>query len=748
MGGCRRYALLALLATCACLQVGAAPGTSVAWRSMVAPALLAAYDGGALVAQTVPMAALHSDGAGRIQIDVTYDCSSAPSAQMLTAAGFMPDVSIRLPPLCTSEGWAAASALPAIAALPGVQRVDAPRYALPRSPPTPVATSGTRESIHSQVAYNGIDGNGASIMRADQFVAQTTVDGAGVTVGVQSGGVASLAVIQGRGELPAVQVVGINGASLPGDEGTALLEEIHAVAPEAGLAFCDSTTYVEYLSCLDDLIRAGASILVDDLDFPPDDLMSSNSSDAQAIEQLLAQNPNVLLLTSAGNSNGSYWEGSYAPVTTAAAALAPLSCNGQTDTLVEAFGGTAEQRLTVSASSYVPIALAWADPAGSNSSNFDLYWSSDADSSQSGCFSASSVSGPILVETLPLLAGTYTLRIGTPDASLSGKLLKLWIGGDGLTSISAPTPGSVTAPQAFAAGVVRVGAVNGSDGIGSGIESFSSLGPLTVVFPTVQHIQVPTLVAPDGVRVDAAGTQFQGYLFPDGNFYGTSASAPNAAAVAALLRSAFPRLTPAQLLSSLENGATVLGASRPDFTFGYGRVDALGALGTLAAPTITALPDAAANAGASSAPMAFTVTGTGELHFSVTSSDPAVIPAALVAAGTPGVTVSPAGCGTSTLTCSVVVTPAYGGTSTVTLSAVDGAHRAAAATIHLTASGSPPPAATPAPAPSPTSSGGGGGGGGLGWLEIAALLGLAGYRLHKAVCQGVRRGITRRHSAG
>jgi hypothetical protein len=676
--------------------------------------------------------------AGRIQVDVRYDCANSTLMQQLVAAGFTPGASVRLSPFCTVEGWISSSALKQVATLAGVRQVVAPRLTLPRLPPAaPVLrTAGSGLRVNSQVAYAGIDGTGASIMRADQFVAQTGDGGAGVTVGVQSAGVASLSVIQGRGELPSVKVVGANGASLPGDEGTALLEEIHAVAPDAGLAFCDSTTYVEYLSCLGSLIDAGATILVDDLDFEPDDLMSSGT-DAQMVTQLLAQNPNVLMLTAGGNSNGSYWEGNYAPVSTAAAGLAPLSCNAQSDAYLETFDGTAVQHLTVLASSEIPIVLAWADPAGKNTSNFDLYWSS-ASGEQSGCFAASSGTGSILVETLPLFAGTYTLRIGTPDASLSGKLLKLWIGGDGLTMISTPTSGSATAPQTFAAGVVTVGAVNGSDGIGNGIESFSSVGPLTVMFPAFQQLQLPTLVAPDGVRVDAAGTDFQNYLFPDGNFYGTSASAPNAAAIAALLRSAFPRLSPPQVLAALEGGATVLGSGRPNATFGFGRVDALGALATFAAPTITPLPDLAANAGASSQPVAFAISGTGDIHFTVTSSDPAVIPGSIVAAGMPGVTVTPAGCGTSALSCGLLVTPAYGGTSTLTLSAVDGANRSASATLHLLATGAPPPPPPPpppAPAPTPTpapasasASGGSSGGGGLGWLELTLLCGWASYR--------------------
>ncbi len=637
---------------------------SPVWRSFVGSRLLEAYDsrsitgaaqtaqGGNTVSSRSVSAQIRADSEGRIQLDVHYDCSRASVAQQLSAAGFSIGTSIRLDPFCTVEGWASPSALPQLASISGVTRIEAPTYVVPRHPPAlPVGgtTSNQKRQVNRQQAPSTINGNGISIMRADQFVSQTGVRGAGVTVGVQSAGVATLALIQARGELPAVQIVGANGSSLPCDEGTALLEEVHAIAPAASLSFCEPTTFVEYLSCLADLINTGATILVDDLGFEPNDMMSSNSSDAQSVEQILTQNPDVLLFTAGGNANGSYWEGSYTPVSAAAVGLSPLSCSPQSDSHVETFDGTAVQHLTVTASSVIPIALAWADPFDQNASNFDLYWSNDADVSQSGCFSASSSSSTLILENLALAAGTYTLSIGTPDGSLAGKFLKLWIGGDGLTMISAPTSGSVVAPQTFATGVVLVGAVNGSDAAGEGIESYSSRGPLTAVFPTFQLLQAPTLVAPDGISVDAAGTQFEGELFPDGNFYGTSAAVPNAGAIATLLRSAFPHLTAAQLLSAVETGATVLGSSSPSTTFGYGRADALGALATLAAPTISSLSDVALSAGVSSQSMSFIVTGTGDIHFTVTSSDTAVIPASIVAAGASGVTIGPVGCGTSTL---------------------------------------------------------------------------------------------------
>src|SRR6185437_10085555 len=125
------------------------------------------------------------------------------------------------------------------------------------------------------------DGNAITIMHADQFVAQAGGGGNNVLVGVQSQGIHSLSLIQGRGELPTNVRVFTNtagGTASAADEGTALLEEIHAVAPNAALAFCEPQTFVEYTNCLQQFASAGATIMVDDIMFLDQDLMSSGGT--------------------------------------------------------------------------------------------------------------------------------------------------------------------------------------------------------------------------------------------------------------------------------------------------------------------------------------------------------------------------------------------------------------------------------------------------------------------------------------
>lgn len=100
---------------------------------------------------------------------------------------------------------------------------------------------------------------------------------------------------------------------------------------------------------------------------------------------------------------------------------------------------------------------------------------------------------------MSLAAATYAVFIATPDQSLGGKFMKLLIGGGGATPLSDSTPGSVVSFQAFVPSVMTVGAVIGSDGLGTAIEQYSALGPTTLEYPAFAQLQAPMFVAPDAV---------------------------------------------------------------------------------------------------------------------------------------------------------------------------------------------------------------------------------------------------------
>jgi hypothetical protein len=111
------------------------------------------------------------------------------------------------------------------------------------------------------------------------------------------------------------------------------------------------------------------------------------------------------------------------------------------------------------------------------------------------------------------------------------------------------------------------------------LESFSSAGGTPILFDTagnrLTNAEIgskPEIVAPNGGDTTFFGSDTDGNGFP--NFFGTSAAAPHAAGVAALLLQAKPGSTPIQIYAALENTAIDMGASGFDFDSGSGLIQA------------------------------------------------------------------------------------------------------------------------------------------------------------------------------
>jgi hypothetical protein len=667
------------------------------WQSRMTPRVQNALNAANTAQSVESIAAVRQAGGsarydsnGRLQIDVEFDCAQpAPTAALITA-GMVVGTTVKAPPMCVVEGWAPVNAIPSLALLPSVKKIDLPHYSIPHPPMLAPSEAGTHRAANA-LATNGspaIDGNGIAIMNVTNYIQQTTVNGTGVTIGVISDDVTSLAMIQARGELPTVNVVAPSATPTPHpkptDEGTMMLEEVYASAPGAQLAFCGPNTGVEYIGCLQNLIAAGVTVVSDDLGFTAYDVMSAPAQNASgmAVENVLTTNPNVMLFHAVGNQAPTYWQGTYLPVP-----QSPSACHGQTDNFIQQFSAPADYTIwqTTGGNS---IYLASALPAGQTSpNNFDVYVYDPVNAIIVTCSSATSNGGTIgatsytIIDGSTITSGTYWIFIATADTSLSSTFLKL-IGTDDAsgTSFSPMTSGAPASPQDFAAGVITVGAVYGNDGVGTTAEPFSDTGPIQVELPTPSTVMAPLLAAPDAIYVDNSGTKFPA---SGGIFYGTSAASPNAASVAALLRSAFPTLTPAQITSYMESGATQLGTSPWNGTFGYGRVDALGALAQIPAPTISGLQATTILGGSSSPPLPFAVGGTDALKVAALSSVFWMTPV-----------ISPSNCGTGAYNCTLTLTPAIGSfaPSTVQVSVTDGANRVQSMQIPVTVTKPAPPA--------------------------------------------------------
>jgi hypothetical protein len=115
------------------------------------------------------------------------------------------------------------------------------------------------------------------------------------------------------------------------------------------------------------------------------------------------------------------------------------------------------------------------------------------------------------------------------------------------------------------------------------LNSFSSSGTTPILFdqagnrlPTAEIRAKPEIVAPDGGDTTFFGTDVDGNGFP--NFFGTSAAAPHAAGVAALLLQSKPKLSPFGAYARLENSAIDMAALGFDNNSGFGLIQADAAL--------------------------------------------------------------------------------------------------------------------------------------------------------------------------
>ncbi len=423
-----------------------------------------------------------------------------------------------------------------------------------------------------------VNTEGDAVLRADDVRSTFGITGSGITVGVISDGVDSRADAQATQDLPAAIEV---HPTLPGtgDEGTAMLEIVHDLAPGAQLAFSGPNTSLEMVNSIRYLADssfggAGCDIVVDDLGFL-DEPAFQDGMIAQAVNQVVATG--TTYITAAGNQADEHYEQNYVAgnITIENQPIAAhdfgAAASGNSD---------ATMGVTVGAGGRLTVILHWNDPSPGSSNDYDLLVV-DAGADTVVAVSQDLQNGndfPIeFTEFENQSAGAILADVVIQNFNANQRLLEIFFLGSVFEVEEYNVPeGSIAPGHQAAAGAITIGAIFVLDPGNDEIEFFSSRGPARIFFPSQQERLKPDLVATDGGLVTGAGGFGQELPPGSGNirFFGTSAAAPHAAGVAALVLSADPTLTPSEVRNTLTESAVDLGATGADNTFGAGRIDA------------------------------------------------------------------------------------------------------------------------------------------------------------------------------
>ena len=468
-----------------------------------------------------------------------------------------------------------------------------------------IDAAGTDETIHakvppgeiealasrSDVRFIGIDvppehnaaksntSEGDKTHKSEVARALTGRTGAGQKVCVMSDGIDSASARIATGDLPPSIYV-LPGQAGRGDEGTAMLEIVYDLAPGATLGF--ATTHggeAQFAKNIRDLGNpqiGGCHIIVDDTDYVTESPFQDGVI-ADAINYVAANG--VLYFSSAGNSGNlesaqsGTWEGDFSSPNNM---LMP-SAQGY---LMHEFAPKVTRNVATSSSQQV--FMHWADPAGRASTDYDFYvldptgknviaFSNNVQNGVQNPFEYTEAAAPY---SFPAGSQVIVVKaIGQPDRMVHfqwfrGTLTYATAGAvrGHSTAAGAISVAATPAAQPYAGSIPAGPFPNAFSMNANKVETFSSDGPRRIFFDVNGNLlqgaatgnykssggivrQKPDITAADGVQTSTPGFT---------TFYGTSAAAPHAAAIAALVREANPGMSVAQLRAKLMSSTVAI----------------------------------------------------------------------------------------------------------------------------------------------------------------------------------------------
>ncbi len=520
------------------------------------------------------------------------------------------------------------NALPALAAIATIQ------FAKPAYRPMHQSKSVTDIMQQCNTTLFGkkpvpVVSQGDTAQRSNIARKKYNVDGKGAKVGILSDsynnlGTADAGVL--AGELPGpgnpfnfkkpVEVLEDLDDGSGWDEGRAMAEIVHDAAPGAALAF--HTAFLgtaNFAQGIQDLAQKGSKVIVDDV-YYFDEPFFQDGIIAQSVDAV--KKNGVTYFSSAGNQFNASYESDYR--STAVQLLGPGNGTAHNFSDPTAAPRYYQPVYIPSGGSFI-ASFQWDQPSFSAggtgaSSDFDIYLLDIYGNIVAAGASDNISSGdPVEVFGFDNTTANYTffvvmLKYAGPDVTR----VKYNLYGDGQFYLTNPAIPGILAPtlvgHAKAAGAIATAAAFYGNTPAYGLDTpraewFSSLGGVANYFDYAGH-RVPAVVrnkpeitAPDGANTSFFAPFGNGDILQDAdtapNFFGTSAAAPHAAAVAALMIDAekLNNLTPAQIKAVLSSNTVDMdNAYTPgfdkgfDFSTGYGLIKADAAVGDVKFPNL------------------------------------------------------------------------------------------------------------------------------------------------------------------
>ena len=453
---------------------------------------------------------------------------------------------------------------------------------------------------------NFVDSEGDYTHQAFQARANFPANGSGITVGVLSdsidNGSNALAAAVASGNIDPAHTFWLPGQAGAGEgEGLAMCEVVHDLAPGATIYFATGAGGAAHMaSNIVALAHAGCRIIVDD-EFYSDESPFQDMVIAQAVKTV--SDMGVLYFSCARNSGNltslqsSTWQGDFV----SNYALAPYG------KYLEFGSGVIENDILSGGYDY-EADLFWSDPLGASTNDYDLYMlDSFGDIVYSSQNTQNGTQDPYehIADPAQYSAGYYlvvTLYSGTNrflhldfgrgvlDWATAGCIR----GHNACDAVNSFTVAATPADTAYAAGD-PTGPYPSAFYSGNVVEYFSADGPRRMFYNPDGSPITPgnfsstggrVLLKPDFTAADGVTTTPPGFA----PFFGTSCAAPHAAAIAALVLSYNPSLTPAQVRTVLTNSCIDIMGTGWDRNSGAGILMAYAALQNTPPPTLSRPP--------------------------------------------------------------------------------------------------------------------------------------------------------------